>query len=105
MKIVKATDYGFRKIIRVLLNPDDPQFLHRDGSPHPPENTEGCPLERNLVTGQEIVGKPGCYLNWKVREFVFDDPKLTWEQCMDKVKAELVPPTKEENLDLLGTSL
>lgn len=32
MKIVSAIDYGFRKVVRVLLNDTDPQWVHEDAA-------------------------------------------------------------------------
>ena len=31
MKVISAKDYGSRKVIRVCLNPDDPEYVGQDG--------------------------------------------------------------------------
>ena len=58
MRVIKATNYGFRKVICVCLNPDDPEYAHQDGTQHPPSNVNGCPTKT-------------CHYNWNVREFIW----------------------------------
>ena len=66
-KIINATDYGFRKVIRVCLNPDDPEWVHDDGTAHPAANVNGCDGVGNTYY---------CHYNWKVQEFVWTGEEL-----------------------------
>ena len=64
MKCVKATHYGFRTVIVVCHNPDDPEYVHSDDTSHPLANVNGCvPNE-----GQPTV----CTYNHRLQEFIFD---------------------------------
>jgi len=67
MKIIKATDYGFRKVARVVMNPDDPQWVHEDG-PAPVSHT-----------GDTTVSDTPCHdcrMNWNVIEVKWDGDGL-----------------------------
>ena len=92
-KIVTSLDFGYRKVIRVCLNPDEPKFVHADGSLHPtpgaPARGEnGCPHSRDVVTGQENRLVPGCQYNHKIVEYVFEGKwlKATDEELVAEVK-------------------
>lgn len=72
MKIIKATDYGFRQAIVVCLNPSDPEYVHLDSTPHPADAVNGCSHSRDSVTDLEDESVPGCRYNWNVRELVWN---------------------------------
>jgi len=64
MRVVKATNYGFRTVIVVCHNPDDPEYLHSDGSVHPTGNVNGC------VPND---GAPNvCTMNHRLEEFIWN---------------------------------
>jgi hypothetical protein len=103
VKVIKAMNYGFRTVIVVCHNPDDPEYLHSDDSSHPPLNIYGCTplkLEPNVCTS-----------NRRYQEFLFDGdeqydeygilrtPESFWaeicEQCVP-------PPEPEEMGSLIG---
>ena len=69
MKIIQAKDYGFRKVIRVLLNPEDPEdpeSLHSDGQPHAVPAPKGTP--------KSLKPWEWCHdyrYNWQVKEYVW----------------------------------
>ena len=65
-KILTAKDYAERIVIKVCLNPSDPESIHPDGKPH-----TGQP-----PTGTDPGLKPWewcheCRYNWDVREFTW----------------------------------
>lgn len=64
MKVIKATSYGFRTVIVVSHNPNDPDYVHSDESPHPLANVNGCTPDE----GQPNV----CTSNHQLQEFIFD---------------------------------
>ena len=66
VKIISAMDYGYRKLIRVCMNPEQPGSVHEDGTEHtgsPPAGTDP-----NLKAWEWCHD---CRYNWQVRE-------LTW---------------------------
>ncbi len=81
MKILKATNYGFRTVIQVLLNPDDSEWVHvvgsqiRDAAGHCVVDGRGEPV---LITDVAVpMGEPGdtchnCRYNHRVKEIIFD---------------------------------
>lgn len=73
-RVLKATDYGHRIAITVVLNPQDPRYVHADGTAHPPENVDGCPHSRDPLTGLENQDVPGCRSNWQVVQYTWDGP-------------------------------
>lgn len=80
MKILSATDYSYRKVIRVVEDDTIPEWVHQDSGgnwtvPHTPGlavNAAGA-LERGLAAG---TGCHACRYNWKVREFIFTGNEL-----------------------------
>ena len=80
MKILSATDYSYRKVIRVVEDDTIPEWVHQDSAgnwtvPHTPGlavNAAGA-LERGLAAG---TGCHACRYNWKVTEHVVTDAKL-----------------------------
>ncbi len=94
MKIIKATDYGFRKVVRVLLNDQDPQWVHEDApgirTPAPAGHTG------NTDEGKEACSE--CRNNQNVFEAQFDgdafkklsDPEDPESALVDKTDEELI---------------
>lgn len=64
MKVVKATSYGYRTVVVVCHNPEDPEYLHSDGSVHPVSNIHGCP--------NDVAGGRLCTYNHRVQDFIWD---------------------------------
>ncbi len=81
-QIIFAADYGFRKVIRVVMDSTIPKWLHPiDGAEHTlltarghslPDGTPG-PLDPSLQAGTECHT---CVFNHDVREFIFTHEKL-----------------------------
>lgn len=69
MKMIKVTDYGFRRVVLVVLNPNDPQWLHPDGKSAPARHT-GNTEETNKQICQD------CRNNWTIEEFTFTRDEL-----------------------------
>ena len=67
MKIIKATDYGFRKVVQVVMNPDDPQWIHDDGPA--PEGHTGDTSESDAACHD-------CRINWKIVEVKWDGDEM-----------------------------
>lgn len=82
MKILSANEYkgsdGFhRKVLKVVINPDDPEFIHADNSNHPTSEggPNGCPHTLD-ADGKEDNGVPGCTYNWQVHEHIWDGDEM-----------------------------
>ena len=70
-KILSAKDYRYRKVVTVVMNPDESESVHLDGSPH---------------TGSPSVGTPpglrpwewchDCRYNCRVQEIVWTGDQL-----------------------------
>ena len=43
MEVKRYKDYGFRVAVDICVNPDEPHYVHRDGSKHAITNVNGCP--------------------------------------------------------------
>ncbi len=71
MKIIQAKDYGFRKVIRVVLNPEDPESVHPDGQPHTGPAPKGTP--KSLKPWEWCHD---CRYNWQVIEQVWTGEEL-----------------------------
>lgn len=102
MRIIKATNYGFRTVITVCHNPDDPEYVHSDDSAHPLANVNGCIPDE----GQPDV----CTYNHRLQEFLWDgpeqyengilrSPESLWDEICEKC---LPPPDPEEIGSLIG---
>lgn len=102
-RIISATDYGFRKVIRVVMNDAIPEWVHPidGGAPHTPQTARGPflpdgtpgPLDPTLAAGTECHA---CVFNWDVREYTFTREELQIEDPPDsgifrnKTNSELV---------------
>jgi hypothetical protein len=90
MKITKATHYPdmLRTVIVVVLNPDDPEVVHADGSAH----TEAAPPGKEGLNSWTWCHD--CRYNWKKREFIWDKEQLKKEdssgEMIDKTDADLL---------------
>lgn len=73
MKVLTAKDYGYRKVVRVLMNDTDPQWVHPDG-PSPTNHTGDT---EDPDTTKEVCQE--CRNNWNVLEFIFQGDTLTNE--------------------------
>ena len=94
-KIIRASDYGYRKVITVVLNPDDSRWVHTDKSLHPLDNLSNCP--NSMV----------CTNNWYYREFIWTgedlfyysddgDKKVRTGKTDEMLKAEVVAGLKAD---------
>ena len=93
--VIKATDYGYRKVIQVCSNPDDPEAVHVDGRPHTGEPSEGTdPALKSWEWCSD------CQYNWDVREFVWTGEELyitpEGEERRAKTDDELVAEIKDQ---------
>jgi hypothetical protein len=118
MKVIKADDYGFRKVIVVCYNPNDPEYIHLDSTPHPASAVNGCSHSRDAVTGLEDESVPGCRYNWKVREFVWNGEEAytttstgrrklkTNTELLDEIKPRLAVLSEAKQIaGLLGKTI
>ena len=69
--IIAATDYGYRKVVRVCLNPQDPESVHADGSPHTGKAPDGT--DPSLKPWEWCSD---CRYNWRVQEFIWTGEEL-----------------------------
>lgn len=107
MLVIKATDYGTRTVVRVALNPDDPEWVHAVGAPL--RDSSGTVIlepdgsERLVVSPDVPVGETGatchnCRYNWVVRELIFDGPEFKdlsadtlWELVCERCEPASLP--------------
>ena len=94
MKVIKATDYGFRKVVQICLNPAEPEYIHRDGTAehigivghdaitHKPIY-DRISIPARVKSG-EVCHK--CVTNWRTLEFVFSQVDLQ-RQVAEDVRA------------------
>lgn len=85
-RIVSAIDYGFRKVIRVVMDDAIPEWVHPidGGAAHVPTNARGPflpdgtpgPLDPSLQAGTECHA---CVFNHDVREFIFTGEEIQIE--------------------------
>jgi len=97
-RIVEASDYGFRKVIRVVRDDSIPQYIHPldAGQPHEPGLARGPdlpdgsrgPIDRNLAMATECHA---CVQNWEVDEFIFEKEALllTDQEMLDQITAQM----------------
>jgi len=71
--IIKATDYGYRKVVAVCLNHDDSEAVHSDGTAHP--STEGPPAgtDPSLKSWEWCQD---CIYNWQIIRFDWTGEEL-----------------------------
>ena len=88
-KILTAKDYGYRKVITVVLNPQDPESVHPDGSPH-----TGSPPTGTTPGLRPWEWCHDCRYNWRVQEFVWTGDQLYTQtksgRRRSKTDAELI---------------
>lgn len=117
MKIIHdktvATDLGPRRIIRVVMNPDDPEAVHQDGKPHTGEPPPGTsPALRSWEWCHD------CRYNWDVTEFIWTGDDLytrnkdgtrgrpkTNSQLLAEMRRRFDIPTLPGNPSLVDTIL
>ena len=97
-KIIKAVDYGYRKVFTVAINHAEAEFVHADSTSHPVLNVNGCP--GNVLDPANPIYF--CSYNWKTEEFIFEGMDLlqddgstpkTNDQLEADVKARLAATT------------
>lgn len=102
MQIISAKDYGYRFVIRVTMNPDEPNWVHAVGDPL--LDAQGTPVldgggHAVLVTSSLVPdGETGatchnCRQNWRIKEAIFEGETL----YVEGVDGGLV---RRDNLDL-----
>ena len=79
MKITKATDYGFRKVICLCLNPEAPEYIHDDQTVHPLANVNGCDSQV-------------CHYNHRIEEFIWTGEEMYTTTSKGHRRAK--PPTE-----------
>ena len=101
MIIIKATDYGFRKVVQVVMNPDDPQWIHEDG-PAPSGHTGD--------TTQSDTPCHDCRINWNVVEVKWDGDEMfsvnedgekilkTDDDLVAEMKVQLIPAPDSQTM-------
>jgi len=102
LKCIKATNYGFRTVIVVCHNPDDPEYLHDDSTAHPSENVSGCPADES--------GDNLCHYNHRLQEFIWDGDEQyedgvlrTTDSFWDEICKLCIPsPAPEVIAELIG---
>ena len=85
MKIIKAKDYGYRVVAVVVLNPDDPDSVHADGSPHTDAPPAGTPAD-----ARPFEWCTTCFYNWQEQEFTWDGDALFKEDGTRKNEGDLL---------------
>ena len=102
-RIIAATDYGFRKVIRVVMDDTRPEWVHPDdaGLAHSPGLARGRANPDGSRGGLDPTLAPGtechaCVFNHDVREITFTGEELDIEDpprsgtIRPKTDAELV---------------
>lgn len=95
MKIIKAINYGFRFVVWVCENPDQPQFVHPVKGPAmfpAPAHTEATArgvygrLDPRLNAGTQCHL---CVTNWKISTFQWDGDNIpTPDEALELIRAE-----------------
>lgn len=110
MKIIKAKDYGWRKIVVVVENDAAPRWVHytKDAEglvtgwiPSPDGHT-GNTDELGTVCGD-------CRYNWKEREFIFTQKRgqdlPTDADIIEEILEKLRPGASPKDLSILGRDI
>lgn len=111
MRIIFACDYGYRKVIRVVANHQEPEWVHEGEGAHTDAtavNAMGAP-EAGLMAGTECHA---CRHNWVVREFTWTgaeqyrmdlkNPRLkTAGELRAEIQRRLVPPAPPQDMPAL----
>lgn len=89
-----------RRVVRVVLNPEAPKWVHADGSAAPVTHT-GDTSE----TGKTLCHE--CRYNWQEREFIWDgaDAKKPDDEIQQEIKRMLTPRATPQHGKLEGKSL
>ena len=73
MKVLTTVDYGFRKVVRILINNRDPQWVHED------RQGKRTASPKTHTGDTEEKGKtvcPDCRNNWIIFEALFEGDDL-----------------------------
>jgi hypothetical protein len=72
MQILSATDYGTRKVVRIVIDGTKPKWVEPDGktslASHTGDTADSDPNKTVVCTT--------CQLNWDIREYQFDGDDL-----------------------------
>lgn len=117
MEIIKATNYGFRTVLLVLMNPGEPEWIHRVGSPL--RDDVGAIVHDDAGKVAVVPPPPAdhvfdgtvchnCRYNWVVRELIFDGAEFadkSADELWELVCVACRPaPSPEEVVGLVGRS-
>ena len=114
--ILDAKDYGYRKIIRVCMNPEDPEQVHIDAGGNATAHTGDPP------PGTDPALRPwewcdSCRYNWNVREFIWTEDEMykraadgrriqkSNADLLNEIKAKLTGPAPPETISALVDSV
>ncbi len=105
MKVISAKDYGSRKVIRVCLNPDDPEYVGQDGT-------------TAKADGSSWSNEAGAKYNRDVREYTWTGAEMykttpkgqhrfkTDGELLNEIKERLQPPDAPSDiLPLVGREI
>ena len=111
MRVVKAKDYGYRVVITVVSNPDEPEWVH--GSDKAPANHTG-----NYPPEPKKVSCGLCRSNWQYREFIWGKDELmtvdkdteqprrkTPDELMAEIRQQLKPVLVVDMPSLVGRAI
>ena len=70
MEYLKAVAYDHKTAITVLINPDDPHWVHPDGQPSPADHTG------DTQDSPELTICKDCRNNWRTQQFNFHQSEL-----------------------------
>ena len=74
MRVLRAKDYGYRKAITVVLNPDDPEAVHIAGYGTKTSHTGTAPAGKEALKSWEWC--IACRYNWQEFEMVWTNNEL-----------------------------
>ena len=99
MKIIKAKDYGFRKVIQVVMDETLPRWVHPNGTASPQTHT-GDTEERGKTVCRD------CRSNWDIREYQWDGDALQKLNDPEDPESELIDKTDEDIMaEALGLAM
>jgi hypothetical protein len=102
--IIKVADYGYRKAIKVCLNPDELEAVHIavDGTKEPHTGDPPAGTDPLLKTWEWCLD---CKYNWTVREFLWTGADLNYKDARGNVKTKTNVMIKEELAQRLAADL
>jgi len=109
MEVLSAQTYGARLVVRLLMNPGEPEWVHRPGDQQ--RDLDGLPvfgdngdpvLLRGSAVPPDETGRTchNCRYNWTVKEVVLDGLEYVsmtadqiWELVLQMHEPDPVPQT------------